>query len=56
MKVSEIATRLVEEMSDEDDVYVSIKALVENDKSDPEVCIVLQGIDKEGFCLHLFCL
>ena len=56
MKVSEIATRVLDEMSDEGNVYVSIKALVANDKSDPEVCIVLQGIDKEGFCLHLFCL
>ena len=56
MKVREVATRLVKEMSDEDDVYVSIKALVENDKSDPEVCLILQGVDKEGFCLHLFCL
>ena len=56
MKVSEIATRLIDEMSDEGDVYVSIKALVENDKSDPEVGIMLQGVDKEGFCLHLFIL
>ncbi len=54
MKVSEIATRLIDEMSDEGDVYVSIKALVENDTGDPEVCIMLQGVDKEGFCLHEF--
>ncbi|MEE3054962.1 MAG: hypothetical protein VYB34_14620 [Planctomycetota bacterium] len=56
MKVSEIATRLIDEMSDEGDVYVSIKALVENDKSDPEVGIMLQGVDEEGFCLHEFYL
>ncbi len=54
MKVSEIATRLIDEMSDEGDVYVSIKALVENDTSDPEVGIMLQGVDEEGFCLHEF--
>ena len=55
MKVSEIATRLIEEMSDEDDVYVSIKAMVENDKSDPEVCIVRRGSTrKDSTCICSF--
>ena len=47
MIIGEIATRIIDE--DEDDVTLSVKALVKNDSDDEDVWITLQGLDQDGF-------
>ncbi|MDT8390112.1 MAG: hypothetical protein RRC34_06345 [Lentisphaeria bacterium] len=52
MKVSDIATKVIEEEDDFGDTSFAIKARIENDSEDEDVYIELQGIDSDGFEIH----
>ena len=47
---SDIATRVVSE--DEDGISFAIKTLVQNGSDDPELYVILQGLDSDGFEIY----
>lgn len=51
IKVSDIATKVVGK-EDDGELSFAIKALVENNTDEEEICVPLQGLDDDGFEMY----